>query len=360
MSKPPPFDPNFGLPPEEVPHDWEFNIGDDTFKRVSKVGKSNLDFLSRMEGETSAGGNDQKWKMISDIGASSLELRDGAEIDEEEARKERAKRLKAAGIKTADEHILSDDDKSKNEDEDDSDDDSSTSSGSSTSSSPGAGSAENEEEEDENNMLDNDWDTSEWSMQEVRICGKVEKNAPPSILPPAPAILWPSLHSSLLTQPPPRLASLVSSQIESACQTLVRECELKSSKKRQELSIRMLTRLLDRHQEAVGYIEKISESLLNKAFPGILVDGIAPEALNLSHLLAALAPRFADSFSLLGPIARVCKILTNEMDLAAQLLQWRHKVRRLKRELYAIKGDIPRDRWIRKVRTVGGHTCVHC
>lgn len=76
----------------------------------------------------------------------------------------------------------------------------------------------------------------------------------------------------------------------------------------------------------------------------------APEALNLSHLLAALAPRFADSFSLLGPIARVCKILTNEMDLAAQLLQWRHKVRRLKRELYSIKKDIPRDRWIRKVR----------
>jgi hypothetical protein len=193
--------------------------------------------LARKEGETTAGGDDQKWKMISDIGASSLELRDGGEIDEEETRKERAKRLRAAGIKTADEHILSDDDKSKNED--DSDDDSSTSSGSSTSSSPGVGDAANEEEEDENNMLDNDWDTSEWSMQEI----------------------------------------------ESACQTLVRECELKSSKKRQGLSIRMLTRLLDRHQEAVGYIEKISESLLNKAFPGILVDGIGEMRRCITHVI---------------------------------------------------------------------------
>eukprot|EP00520_Triparma_pacifica_P017703 CAMPEP_0118632080 /NCGR_PEP_ID=MMETSP0785-20121206/248_1 /TAXON_ID=91992 /ORGANISM="Bolidomonas pacifica, Strain CCMP 1866" /LENGTH=1362 /DNA_ID=CAMNT_0006522815 /DNA_START=272 /DNA_END=4358 /DNA_ORIENTATION=- len=297
MAAQPPHDPNFGLPPEEVPHDWEFNIGDDTFKRVVTVGRSNLDFLARMEGETATGGDDQN-------GKTSLELRDGGEIDEEEARKERAKRLKAAGIKISDEDILSDDDESKKEDSDDSDDDSSVYSASEAPNGPGG--AANEEEEDENNMLDNDWDTSEWTMQEI----------------------------------------------ESACQTLVRECELKSSKKRQELSIRMLIRLLDRHQEAVAYIEKVSESLLNKAFPGILVDGIAPEALNLSHCLAALAPRFADSFSLLGPIARVCKILTNEMDLAAQLLQWRYKVRRLKRELYAIKDDIAPDRWIRKKMTL--------
>jgi len=336
-------DPNFGLPPEEVPHDWEFNIGDDTFKRISKIGKSNLDFLARMEGETSSGGDDQKWKMISDIGKSSLELREGDEVDKEEERKERAKRLRDAGIKGADEHMLSDDESKKDDEDENSDDDSDDDTSTSSDGSGGPSSPQgNEEEEDENNMLDNDWDTSEWSMQEI----------------------------------------------ESACQTLVTECEKYSSKKRQELSIRMLIRLLDRHQEAVAYVEKVSgeieqaskerrkpitrrfaprltfsrfaslvaESLLNKAFPGILVDGIAPEALNLSHLLAALAPRFAESFSLLGPIVKVCKILTNEMDLAAQLLQWRHKLRRLKRELYMIKGDIPQDRWIRKKMTLNMKT----
>ena len=40
-----------------------------------------------------------------------------AQAPEEEARKERAKRLKAAGIKISDEDILSDDDKSKKEGE---------------------------------------------------------------------------------------------------------------------------------------------------------------------------------------------------------------------------------------------------
>lgn len=61
--------------------------------------------------------DDQKWKVIQSVGKTSLELRDGGEIDEEEARKERAKRLKAAGIKISDEDILSDDDESKKEGE---------------------------------------------------------------------------------------------------------------------------------------------------------------------------------------------------------------------------------------------------
>ena len=92
----------------------------------------------------------------------------------------------------------------------------------------------------------------------------------------------------------------------------------------------------------------MSESILNKAFPGILVDGIAQEALNLSHLLAAICPRFADTFSMLGPIKKVCKILTHEMALAASLLQWRHKVRRLRRELQAEKETLTSERFIRK------------
>ena len=69
-----------------------------------------------------------------------------------------------------------------------------------------------ETQEDENNMLDNDWDTSEWSMQEI----------------------------------------------ESACGTLITECEKNSNIKRQELSMRMLLWLLDRHQEAVNYLTKVS------------------------------------------------------------------------------------------------------
>ena len=36
------------------------------------------------------------------------------------------------------------------------------------------------------------------------------------------------------------------------------------------------------------------------------------------------------------------------MDLAARLLQWRHKLKRLRRELKSSKADMPRERWIRK------------
>ena len=220
------FDPNFGLPPEEVPHDWEFNEGHDTFKRVSKVGRSNIDFLRRMEGNAVDGGDEKKWMLIKDIGKSSLELRDGAEVDKEEARQERLKRLKAAGIETDEVEEVKGDGGSDNDDESsisdsDSDSDSDDSDGARSDADDGSNAAgsvgqggqisASVEDEDANNMLDNDWDTSEWSLQEI----------------------------------------------ESACMTLLTECEKNASKKRQSLSIRMLLRLLDRHQEAVAYIEKV-------------------------------------------------------------------------------------------------------
>ena len=143
----------------------------------------------------------------------------------------------------------------------------------------------------------------------------------------------------------------------------MRWCEQKARKHRSNLlrssplfSIRMLMRLLDRHQEAVSYVEKVAESILNKAFPAILVDGIKPEALNLSHLLAAIAPRFANIFSMLGPIARICKILNNEVDLAARVLQWRVKVKKKLRELELAKSSIPKERYIRKKMTLNMKT----
>ena len=67
----------------------------------------------------------------------------------------------------------------------------------------------------------------------------------------------------------------------------------------------MVNRLLDRHTEAFNFVNKVSESILNKALPNILVGGIHPHALNLSHLLASIAPRFADGFSTLGPVSKV-------------------------------------------------------
>ncbi len=304
-----PDDPNFGMPPEEVPHDWEFAQGQDTFARVSKVGRSNIDFLSRMEGDVADAGDDAKWEVVRAIGEESLEIVPGSVVDDEAKRVERLKRLKANGG-IAEGFQEEEDDEKKGSDVEDSDDSDSDSDSDYSAADLDKRTKEEEELEDENNMLDNDWDTSEWTMQEI----------------------------------------------ESACSTLITECETKASKKRQELSIRMLIRLLDRHQEAVSYVNKVSESILNKAFPGILVDGIHPHALNLSHLLAAIAPRFADSFSMLGPIAKVCKILTYEMDLAARVLQWRHKLRKQRRALFLSKGSIPKERYIRKQLTLNMKT----
>ena len=59
-------DPNFGLPPEEVPHDWEYAQGSDTFKRVSKIGRSNMDFLEKLE--ASDGGDNTRWQVVKEIG----------------------------------------------------------------------------------------------------------------------------------------------------------------------------------------------------------------------------------------------------------------------------------------------------
>ncbi|GMH76323.1 hypothetical protein TL16_g07037 [Triparma laevis f. inornata] len=205
--------------------------------------------------------------------------------------------MRAAGILTTD----PDDDKSEKDEDDDSSSDSDSDSDEEAADTQKKN-KKDEAEEDENSMLDNDWDTSEWTMQEI----------------------------------------------ESACSTLITECEAPRSEKRQQLSIRMLLRLLDRHQEAVAYVEKVSESILNKAFPAILVYGISEEALNLSHLLAAIAPRFADVFSMLGPIGNICKILTQELDLAASILQWKYALRKKKRQLELAKESIPRERYVRK------------
>lgn len=58
-------------------------------------------------------------------------------------------------------------------------------------------------------MLDLDWDTSTWSLNEI----------------------------------------------ESACSTLLTECETAASAKRRGLSMKMLLRLMDRHKSAVRYVE---------------------------------------------------------------------------------------------------------
>lgn len=188
-------DPNFGLPPEEVPHDWELKEGSSTFSRVSKIGRSNQEFLSKL-GSNNA--DTDGWKVVKEMGKESLELRAGSEVDDEIARQEKLKRMRAAGILTTD----PDDDKSEKDEDDDSSSDSDSDSDEEAADAPKKN-KKDEAEEDENSMLDNDWDTSEWTMQEI----------------------------------------------ESACSTLITECEAPRSEKRQQLSIRMLLRLLDRHQE---------------------------------------------------------------------------------------------------------------
>ena len=64
---------------------------------ASKVGRSNIDFLSRMEGDVADAGDDAKWEVVRAIGEESLEIVPGSVVDDEAKRVERLKRLKANG-----------------------------------------------------------------------------------------------------------------------------------------------------------------------------------------------------------------------------------------------------------------------
>ena len=292
------------------------------------IGSSNKKFLSRMGSESNAG-RDEAGDRVRKMGSEKMALVSGDVVDEE------VERLRRGKLGSNEDAGKGNNNKKKkhhrhrhhhHQINDGSDSSSSSDSDSSSSSSDSDGDDEEifkqtdeddatltptqleerkrsaEKEADSLKLLDNDWDTSGWTLPEI----------------------------------------------ESATSTLISEIETTDSEKRRALSLKMIGRILDRHKEAVNYINKVSESILNKALPNILTGGIHPHALNLSHLLAFIGPRFADEFSVLGPIGRICKIMTYEMDLATRLLQWRYKCRRLRRELVTNLDDFPAETITRK------------
>ena len=120
-------------------------------------------------------------------------------------------------------------------------------------------------------------------------------------------------------------------EIESACNTLLVECETTSVVRRRVLATRMLLRLMDRHHEAQKYVEVAFETVVNRGVP-TMAYGISDKTFHVAHLLAAVGSRLADKLSTLNIVPRVVKMLAREGDLAAKVLQNRIRLRSSKRK----------------------------
>mmetsp|Transcript_9882 Transcript_9882/g.11987 ORF Transcript_9882/g.11987 Transcript_9882/m.11987 type:complete len:184 (+) Transcript_9882:1125-1676(+) len=79
-------------------------------------------------------------------------------------------------------------------------------------------------------------------------------------------------------------------EIESACNTLMEECESTLVLCRRVLATRMLLRLIDRHDEARRFVEKAFETVVNRGIPAMSY-GISDRTFCVAHLLTAISPR---------------------------------------------------------------------
>ena len=119
-------------------------------------------------------------------------------------------------------------------------------------------------------------------------------------------------------------------EIESACNTLLTECETTAVIRRRVLATRMLLRLMDRHHEARKYVEVAFETIVNRGVP-TMAYGISDKTFFVAHLLAAVVSRLADKLSTLNIVPRITKMIAREVDLAAKVVQNRVRLRSSKR-----------------------------
>ena len=251
--------------------EWEKELGD-TGERTAAIGRTRFEFLEKAdmpipEFDESAG------SLAQTLGQKSLQLVRSTDVAlrEEDAKARRAAESDSDG---------SDDDDGGDSDGGGSDD----------------SSAASAEDDDDNAILDIDWDTSAWSVNEI----------------------------------------------ESSCATLISDCQNTPSTKlkRRDLATKMLLRLMDRHSVATKYVESALETVVNRGLPTMNF-GIDEVVFNISHLLAALAPHMADKLSRLNVVPRVVRLLLLEMDLAARVAQNRFRVMRKRRQMRG--SDLPVD-----------------
>ena len=86
-------DPNFGMNPEEVPSDWELGQGPSEQERISKIGKSNLQFLEKINVKST----NNQWQGVKQLGKEAMELVSGDVVEEEERKNQRVKILGGGG-----------------------------------------------------------------------------------------------------------------------------------------------------------------------------------------------------------------------------------------------------------------------
>ena len=124
-------------------------------------------------------------------------------------------------------------------------------------------------------------------------------------------------------------------EIESALNALMREVRLAAptdeGQKRRAKAQKMFLRLLERHREAVQYVERVLEGLCHRGLPAAVVHMDDAEALNLAPLLAALAPAkdFARRLLDVHAVRRACRCVARRANLAAAIIQCRVQMKYL-------------------------------
>jgi hypothetical protein len=284
------YDPN----PDETPWKWEVSeLGLTPGDRLQALGHQNVEFNRRLgeepyhaeslvttivqpmktlndgqsggkkltaaERKLQNGSKSGNWSNVSKLGGDSMKLIDGGVVDDELERLS-----KVRGIESND-----DDDEESNaaSDSDDSDDDRHP-----NSSTP---KASDDTQHDDNLILDNDWDTTDWSLSEIEAACSTLLNSiegAPYYLGGENIVSSTGKHKDKETND-----SDDDNDHDNDVNTATNNPNNTKHK-----ATKMLLRLLHHHGSAVSYIQKVAESLIQKTFPPtIQLKGLGVASRNL-------------------------------------------------------------------------------
>ena len=110
-------------------------------------------------------------------------------------------------------------------------------------------------------------------------------------------------------------------EIQVGCDALVLSFEQHPSLDRKRQAIRMLSKLLERHNSAVEHLKRDIESIMNKCINRRLINGKSAGALDLLHVLECCSKRYHPEYCLFNYTGRFCDMLLLEAKLAAVIIQ---------------------------------------
>jgi hypothetical protein len=110
-------------------------------------------------------------------------------------------------------------------------------------------------------------------------------------------------------------------EIQTGADALVLSFEQHPSMDRKRQAIRMISKLLERHQSAVDHLRKDIESVMNKCINRRLVHGKSAGSLDLLHVLDCCSSRYHAEYCLFNYTGRFCDLILLESKLAAVIIQ---------------------------------------